>query len=71
MAKYLVRYTERSSIDKLIEAESKEEAERKMLDMVANGEIDLSFAELDESGADAHPATADEIKDYEGEEEKQ
>ena len=70
MAKYLVRYTERSSIDKLIEAESQEDAENKMLDMVAKGEIDLSFAELDDSHAFARPATADEIKDYEGEEEK-
>lgn len=47
--KYTVRYTETNHIEKEVEAESKEEAEQKMLEMVCSGKIDLSFAELDDS----------------------
>ena len=46
--KYTVRYTETNYIEREIEAESKDEAEEKMMDMVCSGKIDLSFAELDE-----------------------
>lgn len=48
--KYTVRYWEHNYIEQEIEADSKEEAESKMQDMVCSGEIDLSFAELDNCG---------------------
>ena len=57
MAKFKVRYWERTSVDRVIEADTDEEARKKMLDVIASGGIDLSFAELDDSGVDAEIAT--------------
>ncbi len=47
--KYTVRYTETNVIEREIEAESKDEAEKRMMEMVCEGKIDLSFAELVDS----------------------
>ena len=44
--KYTVIYTETNVIEREVEAESKDEAEKKMLELVCEGKIDLSFAEL-------------------------
>ena len=53
MPKFNVTYWERLSVSREIEAESDAEARRKMQEMVIKGEIDLSFAELDDSGIEA------------------
>ena len=50
MKKYTVRYHEESYIEQEIEADSREEVEEKMREMVCSGKIDLSFAELGNSG---------------------
>ena len=50
--KYTVRYHEENYIEKEIEANSPEEAEEKMWEMVTSGEIDLSYAELANSGCE-------------------
>ena len=47
--KYLVRYTETNVIEREIEAESKDKAEKKMMEMICSDKIDLSFAELVDS----------------------
>lgn len=57
MTKYKVRYWERTSAERIIEADTDEEARKKMQDVIASGGIDLSFAELDDSGVDAEIAT--------------
>ena len=57
MAKYKVRYWERTSVDRIIEAESDAEARKKMLDVITSGGIDLSFVDLDDSGTEAEIAT--------------
>ena len=61
--KYKVRYWERTSVERSIEAASDAEARQKMLDTVAWGGIDLSFAELDDSGVDAEKASVSDIND--------
>ena len=53
MAKFKVVYWERTSVEREIEAETDDEARQKMREMVANGKIDVSYAELDDSGVDA------------------
>ena len=53
MAKFKVVYWERTSVEREIEAETDGEARQKMRQMIADGEIDLSCAELDYSGVDA------------------
>ncbi len=53
MAKFKVVYWERNSVEREIEAETDAEARQKMREMLANGEIDLSYAELDDSGVEA------------------
>ena len=58
MAKYRVRYFESIHIDRDIEASSKEEAERIMLEAISSGKIDTSYADIDDSGCRAF-----EIKD--------
>ena len=57
MTKYKVRYWERQSAERIIEAESDAEARRKMQDVICSGGIDLSFAELDDCGTEAVVAT--------------
>lgn len=57
MAKFKVRYWERTSVDRVIEADTDEEARKKMQDVIASGGIDLSFAELDDCGTEAVVAT--------------
>lgn len=59
MPKFKVVYWERTSIEREIEAESDAEAREKMREMVCNGEIDLSFAELDDSGVEAEKVKED------------
>lgn len=61
--KYKVRYWERTSVERIIEADSDAEARKKMLDVIGMGGIDLSFAELDDSGVDAEKASASDIAD--------
>jgi hypothetical protein len=53
MAKFKVVYWERTSVEREIEAETDAEARQKMREMVANGDVDASYAELDDSGVDA------------------
>lgn len=53
MAKFKVVYWERTSVEREIEAETDDEARQKMRQMIADGEIDLSCAELDYSGIEA------------------
>lgn len=53
MAKFKVVYWERTSIEREIEAETDDEARQKMREMIADGEVDVSYAELDDSGVDA------------------
>ena len=57
MTKYKVRYWERTSVSRIIEAESDAEARKKMQDVICSGGIDLSFANLDDSGTEAEIAT--------------
>ena len=53
MAKFKVVYWERTSVEREIEAETDGEARQKMRQMIADGEIDVSCAELDDSGIEA------------------
>ena len=53
MKKYKVTYWERTSIEREIEAESDEEARKKMWEMVSDGTVDVSYADLDDSGVEA------------------
>ena len=53
MAKFKVVYWERTSVEREIEAETDGEARQKMRQMIADGEIDVSCAELDDSGVEA------------------
>ena len=65
MAKYVVRYWERVSIDKLVEAESEEEARQKMDSLVSLGGIDLSLEELDDSGIEVlRKAGKDDLEQF-------
>ena len=65
MAKYVVRYWERVSIDKLVEAESEEEARQKMDSLVSTGGIDLSLEELDDSGIEVlRKAGKDDLEQF-------
>ena len=61
MAKFVVRYWERTSIERVIEAEDETVAWQRMIDAVAGGKIDLSFAELEDSGATTRAATREDI----------
>lgn len=54
---YLVRYWELTSLDRLIEAESAEDAKRQMRELIEYGEIDLSDLYVDKSGYKAHVAS--------------
>ena len=48
--KYTVRYWEHNYIEIEVEADSKDDAETKAQEMVCSGEVDLSFAELENCG---------------------
>ena len=49
MAKFNVTYWERLSVSREIEAETDEEARRKMREMIEDGEVDLQF-DMDSTG---------------------
>lgn len=53
MTKFKVTYWERLSVEREIEAETDAEARKKMSEMIANGEVDVSYAELDDSGIES------------------
>ena len=53
MATFKVFYWERISTEQEIDAETDDEARKRMREMIADGEIDLSCAELDDSGIEA------------------
>ena len=53
MAIFKVRYYETNHIECEIEASSKKEAENKMMEQIANGKVNVSFAELDDYGCHA------------------
>lgn len=57
MTKYKVRYWERTCVDRIIEAESDAEACKKMQEVICSGGIDISFANLCDSGTEAEIAT--------------
>ena len=50
MAKFKVVYWERISAEQEIDAETDDEARKKMREMLADGKIDVSCVELDDSG---------------------
>ena len=53
MAKFKVVYWERISTEQEIDAETDDEARKRMREMISDGEIDVSCAELDDSGIEA------------------
>ena len=53
MAKFKVVYWERISTEQEIDAETDDEARKKMREMLADGKIDVSCVELDDSGIEA------------------
>ena len=53
MAKFKVVYWERISTEQEIDAETDDEARKKMREMLANGKIDVSCVELDDSGIES------------------
>lgn len=53
MAKFKVVYWERISTEQEIDAETDDEARKKMREMFADGKIDVSCVELDDSGIEA------------------
>lgn len=53
MAKFKVVYWERTSVEREIDAETDDEARKKMQEMIADGKFDVSFVELDYSGVEA------------------
>lgn len=53
MAKFKVVYWERISAEQEIDAETDDEARKKMREMLADGKIDVSCVELDDSGIEA------------------
>lgn len=53
MAKFKVVYWERISTEQEIDAETDDEARKKMREMLADGKIDASCVELDDSGIEA------------------
>ena len=53
MAKFKVVYWERISAEQEINAETDDEARKKMREMLADGKIDVSCVELDDSGIEA------------------
>ena len=53
MAKFKVFYWERISTEQEIDAETDDEARKKMREMLADGKIDVSCVELDDSGIEA------------------
>ena len=53
MAKFKVVYWERISTEQEIDAETDNEARKKMREMLADGKIDVPCVELDDSGIEA------------------
>ena len=53
MAKFKVVYWERISTEQEVDAETDDEARKKMREMLADGKIDVSCVELDDSGIEA------------------
>ena len=53
MAKFKVVYWERISAEQEIDAETDDEARKKMREMLADGKIDVSCVQLDDSGIEA------------------
>ena len=53
MAKFKVVYWERTSVEREIDAETDDEARKKMREMLADGKIDVSCVELDDSGIES------------------
>ena len=53
MAKFKIVYWERISAEQEIDAETDDEARKKMREMLADGKIDVSCVELDDSGIEA------------------
>ena len=53
MAKFKVVYWERTSVEREIDAETDDEARKKMQEMIADGKFDVSFVELNDSGVEA------------------
>ena len=53
MAKFKVVYWERTSVEREIDAETDDEARKKMREMLADGKIDVSCVELNDSGIEA------------------
>lgn len=53
MAKFKVVYWERTSVEREIDAETDDEARKRMWEMISDGEIDVSCAELVDSGIEA------------------
>ena len=53
MAKFKVVYWERISTEQEIDAETDDEARKKMREMLADGKIDVSCVELDDSDIEA------------------
>ena len=53
MAKFKVVYWERISAEQEIDAETDDEARKKMREMLADGKIDVSCVELDDSGIES------------------
>ena len=53
MAKFKVVYWERISAEQEIDAKTDDEARKKMREMLADGKIDASCVELDDSGIES------------------
>ena len=53
MAKFKVVYWEHISAEQEIDAETDDEARKKMREMLADGKIDVSCVELDDSGIES------------------
>ena len=53
MAKFKVVYWERISAEQEIDAETDDEARKKMRELLADGKIDVSCVQLDDSGIEA------------------
>ena len=53
MAKFKVVYWERTSVEREIDAETDDEARKKMREMLADSKIDVSCFELNDSGIEA------------------
>ena len=59
--KFVATYTETIVIERIVEADSEEEATKMMNSAICNGDVDLSYAEVTDSDTTARQASQQDI----------